>query len=100
LDQGHLKISGATETKIAVRAFLESMALGSLDLGSKLGLVVAVSVAFAVWVAIPLFSAKRAVTRTVAPKQTVEEILTSHPSWNRERLEYVQREKWKESEIR
>lgn len=100
LDQAHLTISSATRIKIAFQAFLTDVALGSLAQGVGLELLVLVWVAFAFWLAIPFFSVTRIARKTGAPKQTIEEILASHPSWSRERLEYVQKEKWKEPEFR
>ncbi len=99
IDQQHLAISGATGMKLALQAFVRSVALGSLDQSLKLELVFVIWVAFAFWLAIPSLRVRRIARETLAPKQTLEEILSSHPSWSRERLEYVQREKWKESGI-
>lgn len=100
LDQAHLAISDNTRIKIAFQAFLGDVASGSLGRGVELELLVLVWVAFASWLAIPFLSISRIARKTGARKQTLEEILASHPSWSKERLEYVQKEKWKESEIR
>jgi hypothetical protein len=94
LDETHLEKSARTSAKLIAQRLVISVLEGGMQLPEKLGLT---SLAMIIVAGRYIYRKPSKVTQRTEPSQTiapfdVESALRLHPTWNREKLEYVARE--------
>jgi hypothetical protein len=96
VDQSHLGTSLSTELQLSLRGFFDAVAAGSLDRPTKVSIASIAVIGMLIWSVSPKIQeelARRRVASRLEPKpRTIEEILAAHPTWNRARLEYLEKE--------
>jgi hypothetical protein len=95
VDQEHLAVSSSTGIRMGIQRWFTAMAEGTFDRTAGFVILITATFLMATWIVAPTVERRQAMQGTLAPQgitKTVDQLMHSHPTWDRKRLDFLQRE--------